>query len=211
MRCEEANAKLVEFANDQLSPEEHLEVEQLVAGCEKCQEDLAAIRAFQALSSHWDDETPPAWSPPRIQGQSWRDLFDSFRVWFPTLTSVTALVLVTVMFVQQPVPNGILPERSSPATNVASLPQLPQATEAAMVQRVLETSEEHRAQEIQALLKILKAEMDKRSIETEESLRYIISHQIQGQQELDELYQQVEELMNVGPTQETPGDQGGSL
>ena len=37
------------------------------------------------------------------------------------------------------------------------------------------------------LSQLLKAEMDRRSLETEESLRYVIAHQVQEQAELDEL------------------------
>ena len=202
MHCDQANAQLVEYASDELAPSLNLEIEQHVAGCDTCQADLSAITAMQRMANNWHDEAPPAWTPQAIPNQrpGLGDLLDNFRLWFPTFASATALVLVAVLFVQQGgVPdNGTLPSNSTASTNYQDLPQLPQgaeATQAALVQSVLKSSEEQRAEELQALLKVLKAEMDKRSIATEESLRYIISHQIQGQKELDELYRQVEELM----------------
>ena len=201
MRCEEANALLVEYACDELNPQLRLEVEAAIAGCDKCQADLEAITSMQRMATSWHEETPPAWTPEPVVGSkpALGDLLDNFRLWFPTFASATALVLVAVLFVQQGslTESGTLPANSTATTDYQNLPQLPQgeAQQAALVQSVLESSQEQRAQEIQALLKVLKAEMDKRSIATEESLRYIISHQIQGQQELDELYRQVEELM----------------
>ncbi|MEM7099533.1 MAG: hypothetical protein AAF541_14810 [Pseudomonadota bacterium] len=215
MRCEEANALLVEYASDELSPELKLEVEASISGCDKCQADLEAIVSMQRMATTWHEETPPAWSPqPVTSGKPvLGDFLDNFRLWFPTFASATALVLVAVLFVQQGnfSDTGTLPANSTAATDYQNLPQLPQgeAQQAALVQSVLESSEEQRAQEIQALLKVLKAEMDKRSIATEESLRYIISHQIQGQQELDELYRQVEELMAAEPVIEGQPSSGG--
>ena len=64
-----------------------------------------------------------------------------------------------------------------------------------MVKSVMDGSRKQRQEELQALLKMLKAEMDRRSIETEESLRFVITNQLHGQEELDELYKQVEGLM----------------
>lgn len=201
MLCEQANAQLVEYAAHELSPATNREIAEHVSTCTTCQSDLANITAMQRLAEQWQDEIPPPLPalfgepqrPPLHTGRAhW---LTGFRQWFPTLASASALVLVSVMYFQQPGSNGVLPA-SPGAVNYEELPPLPQtASQAALVQSVLESSEEQRAKEIQALLKVLKAEMDKRTIQTEESLRYIITHQLQGQQELDELYRQVEQLM----------------
>ena len=212
MQCELANTKLVEFVNQELTPEISLEVEAHVASCEACQADYETICAFSNMAATWQDEEPRPWTPPAVQGsgangiQEW---MDSLRNWFPTFASATALVLVAVMYFQPAnQPAGLLPQNSTVAADYNNLPQLPQAeaTQAALVQSVLESSEEQRAEEIQALLRVLKAEMDKRSIATEESLRYIITHQIQGQKELDELYRQVEDLMTNDTVAASPAD-----
>ncbi len=193
MRCEEANPLLVEYAERELPPGRLLEIEEHMTDCERCQADFAAITEWRTMSASWHDETPPAWQPIKMPG---RDYLDSFRQWFPTFASAAALAMVAILYVQPPADaNGTLPQGQPAATDYSNLPPLPQATQAAMVESVMEGSREQRQEELQALLKILKAEMDRRSIETEESMRYIISHQIQGQQELDDLYRQVEELM----------------
>ena len=210
MLCEQANAQLVEYASNELTPSLNLQIEQHITGCDTCQADLSSITAMQRMAQNWHDEIPPAWVPQDIPGNrpgfgGFGELMDNFRLWFPTFASATALVLVAVLFIQQGgiQETGVLPSNSTAGTEYQALPQLPQgsqATQAALVESVLKSSEEQRAEELQALLKVLKAEMDKRSIATEESLRYIISHQIQGQKELDELYRQVEELMQDGNT-----------
>jgi len=207
MLCEHANAQLVEYAAHELPADISLQVAEHVRTCTTCQADLDSINTLQQMSEQWQAETPPAWaaSAPvadRGYGGGW---LAGFRLWFPTLASSSALVLAAVLFFQQPGTQGVLPSEPG-SVNYDNLPPLPQAaSQAALVQSVLESSQEQRAKEIQALLKVLKAEMDKRSIQTEESLRYIITHQMQGQQELDELYRQVEKLM----TEELAGKPAG--
>ena len=77
----------------------------------------------------------------------------------------------------------------------SDLPQLPQATQAAF-NNALESNRAQRQQELKSLLEILTAEMNRRSIETEESMRFLVTSQVQGQQELDLLYNQVEKLLS---------------
>lgn len=194
MLCEHANPQLVEYAAKELPPSLQLQVEEHLSGCDTCQADFAAIGQLRTMAANWHDEVAPAWQPPRIPG---RDYLENLRLWFPTFASTAALAVVAVMFVQMPASNGTLPVNQSANADgyYANLPALPQATQAAMVQSVMDGSRVQRQEELQALLKILKNEMDRRSIETEDSLRYVITHQLQGQQELDDLYQQVEALM----------------
>ena len=198
MLCEQAQPLLQEYSRGELAPALRAELSAHLDTCATCQADLAEVHAADALltqwAASWQTQSPRPWTPPAIAPTRGGNYLDGFRLWFPTLASALALAMVTVLFVQQPGERGTLPVAATGA-EYAQLPPLPQATKAAMVQSVLEDSRDERGQEIQALLKILKAEMDKRSIETEESLRYIISHQIKGQQELDELYAQVEALM----------------
>ncbi len=205
MHCNTAQALLLEYVAGELSPPQQIDLEQHLSGCDQCRAELATVTALHTnaatLAADWMDET----IPPHLQARqalqttrpkkSWDEYF---RLWFPSFASATALVLIAVLYFQLPTAGPSLPgpNTANRAANYDQLPPLPQsATQAALVQSVLESSQEQRAKEIQALLKVLKAEMDKRSIQTEESLRYIISHQIQGQQEMDELYRQVEQLM----------------
>ncbi len=41
--------------------------------------------------------------------------------------------------------------------------------------------------------------MDRRNEETEASIRYVISHQIQGQREIDYLYQYIQKVGSTQP------------
>ncbi len=67
------------------------------------------------------------------------------------------------------------------------------------MQRALDTNRTQRQQELEVLVRLLKGEMDRRSLETEESLRYVIAHQIQGQRELDDLYERVQKISYPAP------------
>ena len=212
MLCEHANPKLIEYAAGELPEQVRSEVERHLNSCETCQADYDSIAQFRTMASTWHDEVVPNWKPPRVPS---RDLFENFRLWFPTAASTAALAMATLIFVQLPEPSATLPSGSQMPADYQALPQLPQATQAAMVQSVMEGSREQRQEELQALLKILKAEMDRRSIETEESLKFIISNQLQGQQELDELYRQVEDLMldpeQANATRTVTGGTGGEV
>ena len=44
-----------------------------------------------------------------------------------------------------------------------------------------------REQELAALAATLKQEMDRRAFETEDSLRYLVTHQVQGERRLNDL------------------------
>ena len=194
MHCEQANTLLVEFAEGSLAANSATEIEQHLEQCTTCQADYAAIADWRTMANNWHDEVPPAWSVPALDRPGFFDqLTDHFRLWFPTLASATALVLVTVMYMNQPTATGTLPTNQV-ASNYESLPQLPQATQAAF-DNALQNDREQRKKELSSLLEILTAEMNRRSIETEESLRYVVTSQVEGQRELDDLYKQVENLL----------------
>jgi hypothetical protein len=202
MLCEQANPQLIEYLANELPPEAQRQVHTHVQDCATCQSDLESIKQFHMMAENWQDEVVPNWDPNlvRTRQKTSADPIDFLRMWFPTAASAAALAMVTLIFFQMPATNnGTLPQQSTVAAQYNTLPQLPQATpaaqEAALVQSVMEGSREQRAEELQALLQILKAEMDRRSIETEESMRFIIANQLQGQQELDELYQQMEDII----------------
>ncbi len=199
MNCEQARELLIEYAEGELSPAQRAQVEACLDSCEDCKADYAAIMQWHGMANNWHDEVVPNWKPAPVASGGGRDWFENLRLWFPTAASTAALAMATLLFIQMPQPgSGVLPSEQPVTANYEALPPLPQVTQAAqaaLVQSVMEGSREQRAEELQALLKILKAEMDRRSIETEESLRFIISNQLQGQEELDALYKQVEAMM----------------
>lgn len=206
MLCEHANPLLIDYAQNSLNDSLALEVETHVGTCPNCQTDLQAINMLSNMSQNWHDESVPAWQPTPVTSHGW---LDNFRLWFPTAASTAALAMATLIFVQMPQNNGTLPTSSQSASNFKALPELPQATQAAMVESVMQGSREQRQEELQILLKYLKAEMDRRTIETEDSLRFVITNQLQGQQELDELYLQVKDLVitaDTRPADEQPSE-----
>ena len=195
MNSKEAQSLLVEYAEGTLSADDHRAVEEHLQRSEELQAEYEAITSLQSMAINWHDEQPPAWKIPEIeQNNPIGDWLDSFRNWFPTFASATALVLVSVMYFDESAETGQLPQNQMASGTYDSLPELPQAQQAAFVDSVLETSREQRQEEFSALLEYITAEMNRRSIETEESMRFILSSQIEGQKELDQLYQQIERL-----------------
>ena len=193
MHCEQANSLLVELASSELSTADSREIRQHLQQCATCQGDFELINAWRRMADNWHDEAPPPWDPSRLTGRR-ADPLTNLRLWFPTFASTAALLLAVFVYVQQPANTGTLPTRSTVA-DYQSLPELPKTQQAAVVDSVLASSRVQRQEELSALLKYLTAEMNRRSMETEESLRYIISSQIQDQQALDRLYQQVDRLL----------------
>ena len=191
----EAQALLVEYAEGTLPADVRLAVEEHLQNSAELQADYESITSLQSMAINWHDEQPPAWQIPEIdQPNPITEWLDGFRNWFPTFASATALVLVSVMYLDDSAETGQLPQNLTSSGTYESLPQLPQAQQAAFVDSVLETSREQRQEEFSALLEYITAEMNRRSIETEESMRFILSSQIEGQKELDQLYQQIERL-----------------
>ena len=88
------------------------------------------------------------------------------------------------------------PVSARPYTQAVNLQDIDQEI---LLQSVLDSNRTQRQQDLEALARLLKGEMDRRSLETEESLRYVIAHQIQSQQELDDLYQRVQMISYPAP------------
>ena len=196
MLCEQINPQLIDYAEGGLSASVRNQVETHMNACTVCQNDFAAMNEWRTMAANWHDEVPPAWQIPALDRPSRLENFAaSFRQWFPTIASATALVLVTVLYVQAPgVNSGTLP--TNQAADYESLPQLPTATQAAF-DSALADNRQQRQQELSRVLELLTAEMNRRSLETEESLRFIISSQIEERKELDQLYQQLEALLET--------------
>ena len=195
MTEEKAQSLLVEYAEGSLPSDLHQAVEEQLQRSEELQAEYEAITNLQSMAINWHEEQPPAWKIPEIEHTNpMTEWLDGFRNWFPTFASATALVLVSVMYFDDSAESGQLPQSQVASGAYESLPELPQAQQAAFVDSVLETSREQRQEEFSALLEYITAEMNRRSIETEESMRFILSSQIEGQKELDQLYQQIERL-----------------
>ncbi len=179
-----------------------MQVGEHLTTCSDCQADYNTITELRALAAGWHDEVPPNWQPPNVVSSGGASLsLDWLRDWFPTGASATALVLVSVMFLREP--EVLQVEPTDPASTAfaqfnSNTPQLSPAGEASLVQNVLDSARQQRQQELAALMTVMKAEMDRRTLETEESLRYVISHQMQGQQEIDDLQRRLQRVSFPG-------------
>ena len=185
MQCEESELLLFSYADNTLRARERDAVGQHLDGCSACQEAFSQIVALKQQAEVWHDESPPAWQPPRMSRQPFD--FSQWLQWFPTMASAAALLLAVLVFMDSRAPSV----EPAPGASLAAT-QIDSAAESILVQNVLESSRDQRQRELEALVKLLKAEMDRRSLETEESLRYVIAHQIQDQQDLDELRQELQ-------------------
>ena len=212
MRCEQARAHLFEYADETLPEHARSAVSAHLESCPACREDYESIVELTLRASVWHDVPAPRWQPPVIGG---RLGLESFRLWFPSVASALALLLVVGLYLRPAAPEGIGVPRQPVA---GALERLPVQTGAALpvnanLESMLTNNRLERQQELQALVQLLRAEMDRRSEETEESLRYVIAHQLQGQREIDDLYQYVRKVSagtSPPPTPAvTPGSRSG--
>jgi anti-sigma factor RsiW len=207
MHCEQAKSLLFDFADEQLPATVQQQLDAHLQQCADCQTALAGIVELQTQANAWHEVAVPAWQAPRIESR-----FDLrlFTQWFPTLASCAALIMVTLLFLRTPdvasssspagAPDGAAPEVFPAETRAASLSAAAafndwasqwesrqNVNQTLLTRSLLEASRLQRQQELEALARLIKAEMDRRSLETEDSLKYLITHQVRSQKEFDEL------------------------
>lgn len=192
MHCERARAALLEHLDQGSNPGLDAELQAHLTACQECTTFSHDLQNLQAQVRVWYDLTPPAWNPAPAGWTAasgwtaaarpgtaigWRALVTQ---WLPVAASTAALLLAAGLFWRN--------QPQAPAeTPVAEAPP------AAAVKELLAASRQERQQDMEALTALLKAEMDRRSLETEESLKYVISHQIQSQRQLDALRERLSE------------------
>ncbi len=206
MNCDEARSSLFDWVEDErrIPAVERDALRAHVEGCPSCTADVAAIHAMRRRAEAWRDEPMPRWHRPRVERPAWRD----WRVWFPVAASTTAFALAAVAVVTPWTTGG--PDEA-PAPTVAGYdPVLQrQLVDAAverfrdefesrreidrtlLLQAAMEAARSQREEELTTLAAFLKAEMDRRSLETDESLRYLITDQARDRRRLEDLFQRV--------------------
>lgn len=222
MNCDDARSNLFELVEDAggLAPAEREALQAHVAGCPSCSADVEAIRIWRQHARAWQDEPAPRWNRARIERPAWRGpawrgpAWRDWRGWFPVAASTAALALAVIAVVGP----GPATESNAPAPAVATYdPELQrQLVDAALaqfreeldsrretdrsfvLQAVLDAARDQREEELTALAVFLKAEMDRRSLETDESLRYLITDQVRDRRRLEDLFQR------VGTRRDTP-------
>ena len=212
MNCEEARSSLFELVEDAggLAPGDREALQAHVAACPSCSADVEAIRTWRQHAQAWREEPTPRWNRPRIERPGWRD----WRGWFPVAASTAALALAVVAVVG---PRAATDDEAPPPVVAAYDPELQrQLVDAALaqfreeldgrreadrsfvLQAVMEAARDQREEELTALAVFLKAEMDRRALQTDESLRYLITDQVRDRRRLEDLFQR------VGTRRDTP-------
>ena len=182
MFCEQAETLLFDYVDDRLNDDMRMRIGDHLEVCKRCRTLHQGILDMQAQARVWHDVAPPQWRLPRVPSRL--DL-SGFGQWFPSLASAVALILVIALYVQQPGQPAV----AIPAANMAQTTSL-----SPVFDDLLQFNREQRQQELGALVRLLKAEMDRRSLETAASLRYVITHQIQEQRELDDLSLRIRQI-----------------
>jgi len=186
MRCEDARTQLFDYVDDTLDGYQSAKLADHLESCSSCRGDFEAINDLALQATVWHDLAVPRWQPPRMASQF---SFGGFQHWFPSLASALALILVVGMYLRPPAPVAPVANAEAPTLPSSAFTPANASFDAAFTSNRME-----RQQELQALVQILRAEMDQRNEETEESLRYVIAHQIQGQREIDDLYQYIRKV-----------------
>ena len=212
MNCEEARSSLFELVEDAagMAPAEREALRAHVAECPSCSADVEAIRTWRQHAQAWQDEPAPRWNRPRIERPAWRD----WRGWFPVAASAAALALAVVAVIgPRPATEDAAPTPAVAAYDPelqrqlvdAALAQFRdeldgrrEADRAFVLQAAMDAARDQREEELTALAVFLKAEMDRRSLETEENLRYLITDQVRDRRRLEDLFQR------VGTRRDTP-------
>ena len=217
MLCEQAGPNLVDWTEGTLDAETAQHVRAHVDGCTVCRADLAAIHRWRGYAEQWHKVALPAGGSAALAARhasrwpasSWLDATPwaaaprSARLlqWLPMAASAAALAIAVLLLFDQ----ATAPPSTSPDWNAADarlldarLDQWRQETwdrldidQSLLVAAVLEASRSQRQAELQALVRVIKGEIDRQSLIAEEGLRYVIGHQIEEQERLDALARHV--------------------
>ena len=231
MNCDEAGLLLAELADGTLDPATARRVQAHMEGCDDCFAAAQTLSAWQRQAQAWEDLPAPMILLPHVPSRrrGWRlpAWPGGLRWWqlLPTAASLGALALAFVAFVRAGSPDAEAPPMVV-ATPVPANAQVLNATfdewqqdfqhrlevdQSLIVQAVMVANEDRRQRELDALTRLLKAEMDRQALETDQSLRYVVAHQLQEQERVDQLAMQLQQIgwepppgLSLGPEANTP-------
>ncbi len=198
MRCDEARDVLLRQLDEAAAPEIRRDLDSHLDACRECRTTADDIAVMRARARVWHEVVPPPWNPapglaetPRHAGRpsaaGWRA---ALLRWLPPLASGAALLLALAAW---------LNPAAAPEAGAGPLPGADAAAGNASVAELLQAAREERRQELEALSTLLKAEMDRRDLATQQSLKYVIVHQIESQRELDRLRGRLQPAAAAGP------------
>jgi hypothetical protein len=222
MRCDDAREHLFDYADDRLDAylrrglDEHLET------CDECAAQLEELRGFSRLAAAWRDEPlPPGTSPVARPDPTHSGLRPpgGFLQWLPLAAGVVLALLVLMRaeldvndsgwrlsFGSQAEMERRLDDRLASFQSEQRLMlgelRVAQLADQEIIARGLVTStREVRLQELQALSAMFAAEMDRRSRETDDSLRYLVEYQLRDQDEIERLSRDLMQIRYNGENQ----------
>lgn len=224
MDCDQAGPLLVEFAEGSVDEQTARRIREHVDSCDDCSGVLATVAAWQGHAMAWEDEPAPVLLVPHRRRRGRR--FDPAGLfggdwlppsrWLPAAASVAALALATAAFLRSgpgPAPAPQQPLAAEPSGQFMNagfdewredFEQRIEVDRSLLLEAVLVANDDRRQRELEALVRVLKAQMDRQALETNESLRYVVAHQLQEQERLDELARHMREASY------TPAVQGGA-
>ncbi|MYE24983.1 MAG: zf-HC2 domain-containing protein [Gammaproteobacteria bacterium] len=214
MNCDEAGPLLAELADGTLDAAVARRVQAHIEGCDDCFSLAGTLGVWQRQAEAWEDMPAPMILLPHMPSRrrGWRlpPWPTDLRWWqlLPTAASLGALALALVAFVRAGSPDS----EALPAMAATPLPANAQVLHASfdewqqdfqhrlevdqslIVQAVMVANEDRRQRELDALARLLKAEMDRQALETDQSLRYVVAHQLKEQERVDQLAVQVQQI-----------------
>ncbi len=188
MHCEDARDALLDSLDGPPNEARAAALDAHLTGCADCRALQQDLNHMATRAAVWHELTPPAWNPlaaPRREAPAagWLAVL---QTWFAPTASALALLLALGVYWQAPAsgtggvqPAAFPPDRA-PAAGLRAV-----SADGGAGDDLLTTARAERQEALEALTALLKAEMDRRSLETEQSLKYIISHQIQSQRQLE--------------------------
>ena len=226
MNCDEAGPLLAELADGTLDAATARRVQAHMQGCDDCSAEMRTLVAWQRRAEEWEELPAPMILLPHVPSRrrSWRlpSWSVDLRWWqlLPTAASLGALALALVAFFRAGSPDADAPPMVA-ATPVPANAQVLNATfdewqqdfqhrlevdQSLIVQAVMVANEDRRQRELDALTtRLLKAEMDRQALETDQSLRYVVAHQLKEQERVDELALQLQQIGWEPPPGFVPG------
>ena len=200
MHCEDARDALLDSL-DGRREDGHATLHDHLAVCADCRALQRDLTDMAARARVWHELAPPAWNPLGTPGHDapaagW---LAALRIWFAPTASALALLLALGAYWQAPAGRTEAPLPAAHPADRAPVSGLRTVSaDASGAGDLLAEARAERQEALEALTALLKAEMDRRSLETEQSLKYIISHQIQSQRQLEAIRSRLNDAQPTG-------------
>lgn len=222
MRCDDAREHLFDYVDDRLDAYLRRGLEEHIDTCEECAAQLEELRGFSRLAATWRDEPlPPGTSPlarPDLPHSGLRSS-GGFLQWLPLAAGFVLAILVLLRAeldvndggwrlsfgsqaeIERHLDDRLAGFQSDQRLLLDELRTAQIVDQEIMMQGLLASSREARLEELQAVSALFTVEMDRRSRETNDGLRYLIEYQLRDQQEIERLSRDLMQIRYEGENQ----------